>query len=339
MKSILTFMKRRWYLTLGIGLIILFLVWRSFGAKKETLTFVHPIQESIEETVEVSGNVTARNQAKLKFLAGGKLTYLGVSEGSEVVKNQRLASIDARDLQKNLKASLNNYQTERADLEEGRYENKDVPLSDSVMRTLNKLQWSVDNSVIDVELRNLAISNASLYSPFAGVVTSVPTNSAGMQVTAADVFEVIDPETIEFSAEVDEIDIGRINISQPVRIILDAYEDENVDSQIERVAMKATPSTKASGGTVFLVHAHLPSDYMKFRLGMNGSMIIILKKVENALTVPISSVISRDDKEYVRVKVGNNKAEEREVKTGIESDERVEIVSGLSASDEIVVNE
>lgn len=308
---------------------------RSGSAKKPELVFTNPIIESIEETVEISGNVTARNQAKLKFLAGGKLTYLGVKEGDQVKKYQRIASIDARDLQKNLKSSLNSYLIERADLEEGRYDNKDVPMTDSVIRSLSQLQWTMDNAVLNVELNDLAIRNSSLYSPFAGVVTFVPTNTAGMQVTATDAFEIVDPETIEFAGEVDEIDIGRIKEGQPVHVVLDAYLDETTDSVVEQVSLKATSSTKSSGGTVFLVRARLPADYLHFRLGMNGTMKIVTNKASNVLTIPLASVIERDGKRLVSVKDGK-KTVEKEIQTGIESDERIEVVSGISESDQIV---
>ncbi len=335
LKSIIAFIKRRWYLALAAFLIVGFIVVRANASKKPALTFTNPTIETIEETIEVSGNVTAKHQARLKFLAGGKLTYLGVNEGDEVKKNQRLASIDTRDLQKNLKSSLNSYLVERADLEEGRYDNKDVPMTDSVIRSLNQLQWTMDNAVLDVELRDLAIRNASLYSPFAGIVTSVPTNIAGMQVTATDVFEVVDPSTLEFAGEVDEIDIGRIKLGQNVHIVLDAYLDDTTDSQIEQIALKATNSTKASGGTVFIIRAKLPPEYLRYRLGMNGSMKVVVDQADQALTVPLASVTERDGKSYVQVKSGN-KAVDREVETGIENDERVQILSGLSQSDEIV---
>lgn len=301
----------------------------------QELTFTRPSISDIEETVEISGNVSARNQARLKFLAGGKLTYLGVSEGDEVKKGQRVASIDTRDLQKNLKSSLNSYLIERADLEEGRYDNKDVPLTDSVIRSLSQLQWTMDNSVLNVELNDLAIRNSSLYAPFAGIVTFVPTNTAGMQVIASDVFEVVDPETLEFVGEVDEIDIGRIKEGQPVHVILDSYLDETTDSIVEHVSLKASTSTKSSGGTVFLVKAKLPSDYLHFRIGMNGTMKIVTKSVKDVLIIPLSSVVERDGKKIVQLKDGK-KTVEREIETGIESDESVEVRSGLSESDEIV---
>ncbi len=316
--------------------MVLFLGLRSASNRPAPLTFITPQVENIEEIIEVSGNVAAQKTALLKFLGGGKLTYLGVKEGDEVVKNQRLASIDTRDLQKSLKETLNSYMIGRANLDEGRYDYKDAVYSESVIRALNSLQWTMDNTVLEVELKDLAIKNASLYAPFAGVVTKVPTNTAGMHVIATDAFEVADPLSLEFSGEVDEIDIGRVKVGQPVRIILDAYPQETIKATVASIAMKASASTKASEGTVFVVKAALPPRILHYRLGMNGTMKIVTKSATDALTIPLSSLIQKENQNFVRVKSGKNTAQEKEIQIGIESDEKVEVVSGLSASDQIV---
>jgi HlyD family secretion protein len=208
-------------------------------------------------------------------------------------------------------------------------------MTDSVIRSLSQLQWTMDNAVLNVELNDLAIRNSSLYAPFAGIVTAVPTNTAGMQVIASDVFEIVDPQTIEFVGEVDEIDIGKLKEGQPVHVVLDAYIDETTDSVVEHISLKATTSTKSSGGTVFLVKAKLPSDYLRYRIGMNGTMKIVTNKVEDVLTIPLSSVVERDGKKIVQIKDGK-KTIDREIEIGIENDDRVEVRSGLSETDEIV---
>lgn len=336
MKSILETLRRRWYFFLPLILVGLFLVVRSRASSGPTLAFVHPTVETIEATVDVSGNVAPEKVAKLKFLGGGKLTYLGVTEGDVVKKYQRIASIDTRDLQKSLKESLNLTKVGLNNLNQGNQNAGDLSYSTASMRALASLQSTLDNNVLDVEIKNLAIENSSLYSPFEGVVISTPTSTAGMQVTATDTFEVIDPTTLKFVAEVDEVDLSRVKLDQPVHISLDAYEGDDTKTTVVSVGLKAVPSTKASGGTVFLVKANLPSDYLRFREGMNGTMKIVTNRAENVVTIPVSDVVSRDSKSYVKVRTGKNSAVEREVQTGIESDERVEITSGLSTADEIV---
>lgn len=345
MKSILHIIKkRRWYLVIPLIILVLVIFGNTRTKNQKSLKFEKPQVGDLEAVVEVSGKIQAGKTAQLKFLGGGKLTYLGVKEGQRVRKYQTLASIDSRDLQTSLKSSLNTYLIGRANLDQSRYDNKDEPLTDSVRRILDKAQWAMDNNVLDVELKNLAIQNSSLYSPIEGLVTHIPTNVAGMQVSTADYFEIVDPATLEFVGEVDEVDIGKIQLGQKATITLDAYPNEKIDALINDIALKATTSTSSTGGTVFLVSVTLDSpDIFKYRLGLNGSMRIVVASAKNVLNIPLSATIQKDDnKIFVTVKKPDGKpleTEEKEIKIGIESDERVQVISGLKESEEFVITQ
>ena len=78
---------------------------------------------------------------------------------------------------------------------------------------------------------------------------------------------------------------------------------------------------------------------LKYRLGMDGDAVISLRKVENALTIPIESLHQENDQIYVFVKENNNtNMSKKYVKTGIETDAFVEILEGLSENDQIVIS-
>ena len=72
---------------------------------------------------------------------------------------------------------------------------------------------------------------------------------------------------------------------------------------------------------------------------MNGDATIELTKVEQALTVPLNATRIRDDKIYVDVRTGEKTTEEREITTGKETDDVVEVLSGLSESDQVLLPE
>ncbi|MEK7458363.1 MAG: hypothetical protein AAB612_02680, partial [Patescibacteria group bacterium] len=104
---------------LALGAILLVIAgifwWRfSINSKKNIKTFEAPQQRTIEQVLEVSGKVDAHEKASLKFLAGGKITYVGAKIGDQVKKWQTIASIDKNDLQKNLTKYLNTYSIERS---------------------------------------------------------------------------------------------------------------------------------------------------------------------------------------------------------------------------------
>lgn len=333
-------LKNKWVLiTILILLAIIAYAIYSRRTQPKALTTTHPVRGIVEQTIDVPGKVDAGIKADLRFLAGGKLVSLPIVEGQEIKKGQRLASIDASDLQKNLQSSLLDYSSTRSDFEQGIDDRKDRALTDSLRRAADKLQNSLDKSVVSVELKDIAIKNASLVSPINGIVTVLPVTTPGVQVLATDVFEVVDPNTLYFEAEVDEVDVGSVTVGTPVRLSLDAYPNEHVDGVIQSIGLKARSSSKSSGGTVFPVKVYLPNiSISKFRLGMNGTMTIILASKGNVLSIPLEATSQTDGKTTVRVKTSSSPTGEvRQIQTGIEGSTSVEVLSGLSETEEVIL--
>jgi HlyD family secretion protein len=334
-------LQRKWWFGALLLLIVGgFFVIRARAQPVSASTFEPVERGTIEETIEVPGKVDAERKASLRFLAGGKVVSLPVQEGQNVKKNDRIASIDARDLQKNLSKSLNDYLTNRWTFDQGKDDRKDSALTDALRRVADKTQFSLNNAITDVELKDIALKNATLTSPIDGVVTSLPVKVPGVQVLSTDVFEIVDPSALEFVAEVDEVDIGKVMVGTPVRMVLDAYPDQKLDGTVDRIGLKAQSSSKSSGSTVFPVHIKIQfPDITHFRLGMNGTLTIILQKKDGVLTVPIESTLSHDGKTFVKVRDPKNptKEIEKEVQLGIEGDTEVEVLSGLSQGDSVAI--
>lgn len=339
-RSLISLLKKKWKLVLVILIVlgIVLLVVNSKNKNKVVLVFEKPITQSITKTLDVSGHVDAKEKVRLRFPAGGKLTYVGAKEGDTVKKWQTVAAIDKATLQKQLDQDLNNYMKERWDWEEVVDENRDQALTLSERRSQDKDQWDLTNTVLTVEIRDLALQNTSLYSPFEGILTTAPTSVAGMQVLATDYFEIVNPNTLVFRAAVDESDISSIVVGQKATLILDAFEDIEINTEVSYVSYT---STEASSGTSFIVEFPLSQTEIEqiLRIGMNGDIKILLEEKENVLTIPSIALIERDGITYVMVKSGENKSEEREVEIGLETDETVEVISGLSESDEVVIPE
>ena len=341
LKSLITTIKKRWKLSLGIVLIIalgIFFTVRSKASSVVELKFAHPITQNITKTLDVSGHIDAKEKVRLRFIAGGKLTYIGAKEGDLVKKWQTIATVDKATLEKQLGQDLNTYMQERWDWETLQDANKDKTLLTNEQRSEDKNQWDLENTVLNVEIRDIAIKNSALYSPIEGILTVAPTSVAGMQILASDYFEIVNPKTLTFRAAVDESDIALVQAGQKTKLILDALPDEELTTSVSYISYV---STETSGGTAFIVEFPLTETQVSqlLRIGMNGDAKILLEEKENVLTIPAVALIQRDDKMYVNVKTGENQSEEREVTVGLETDELAEILSGLSESDEIVVPE
>jgi len=324
-------------LVLVIGAVAFFYRKKSQATHVE-LTFEKPIIEDLTKTLEVSGVVDAKKKANLRFAAGGKIVYLGAKKGEWVKKWQTIATIDRRTLEKQLKQDLNDYMKERWDWDQTQDDIKDRWIDKEEERTVDQAGWDLENTILDVEVRDIAISNTTMTAPFEGILVSSPTDVSGVQLLATEAFELVNPNSLIFKAEVDEADIALVRPGLVGKLSLDAYPDETTESYVTFIAYKSNITTT---GTVFLVEFPLLGENTleKYRLGMNGDISIELATKKNVLTTLLIATRERDEKIFVDVKTGENTYEEREIKIGMETDEKVEILEGLSESDEVLIPE
>ncbi|OGY16120.1 MAG: hypothetical protein A2785_00850 [Candidatus Chisholmbacteria bacterium RIFCSPHIGHO2_01_FULL_49_18] len=337
--KIIGFAKRRKKLSTTLGIILVIVafitgrnIYKSF--KPPEFGTAEVVRKDLLETIEVSGEVKAHEVADLHFQTAGKLAWIGVKEGDSVTKWQAVAGQDKRTLEGQLKQDLIAFEKEFRDFDQTKEDTRLVNLS--FKRILEEAQYDLDNEVIDVEIRNLAIELATLVTPITGVVTRVDAPIAGVNITAADTIQVVNPETLYFEAEVDESDIASVGEELNAAIILDAYSDTEIESRV--TSIDYTSSISDGGGTVFLVNFDLPKpEGVNYRLGLNGDASIITKKEENALALPLDAVDEDDQGSFVVVYKNKNFTKQA-VTIGIESDEDVEVVSGLAQGDWVVLS-
>ncbi|MEX0895624.1 MAG: efflux RND transporter periplasmic adaptor subunit [Patescibacteria group bacterium] len=338
--SFLTQISQKWKI---IGLLALILVggwwyYTTSAAQQPEQTFITPTRSDIEQTLTVSGTIDAKEKARLRFIAGGKVTYLNAQQGDTVTDGQTIAVIDRAALEKQLQQDLNNYMTERWNWEETLDDNQDTALDTSEIRQQDQEQWKLDNQVLNVEIRDIAIRNTVLSAPFAGILTVSPTTTTGVQLIGTDYFEVVNPKSLVFVARVDEVDIGQVKLAQNGKIILDAYLDQTFESFVDHIAFSSNQSAAGTTFNVELPLHELPEREL-FRLGMNGDVTLLLAEKDNVLTIPIIATKERDGRTYVTVKNADGSTQDREIQTGIESDRDFEVVSGLNEDEQILLPE
>ncbi len=320
-----------------ILITIIALIW-FIKPTPQPKTLTEKVQKGkLTQTISITGNVEAQNIASLTFKAGGTLVYLGAKEGDSVSAYQTIAVLDQRTVQKNLEQALINYSEQRNTFDQTRDSNQnrtpDQALSDAMKRILQNNQYDLNKSIVSVELQDLAKQDSVITTPIAGIVTHEDARQTGLNITSLTTFTVVDPASLDFEMDADEADVGKIKNGDRISVVLDAYPDQTLYLSVDTIDFVS--HTTSTGGTAFKVKAKLKSsDISKFRIGMSGNADIITFEINNVLSVP-SSAILNGNKVYV---LKNNKFEGRTVKTGLETDLRIEIQSGLSENDEVAID-
>lgn len=193
------------------------------------------------------------------------------------------------------------------------------------------------------------------------------------QMTGTELLRVANLNNMEVEVDVNENDIVKISIGDSTKIQVDAYLKKEFKGIVTSISNSASATTTADQVTNFKVKVRIlkesyqdliegkPETYSPFRPGMTATVDIITTRKEKVIGVPISSVVVKSDTtatksyevkdesedqkvkaksdkkfECVFVKEGN-KAKIRIVKTGIQDDTNIEVISGLKKGDVVIV--
>jgi len=171
----------------------------------------------------------------------------------------------------------------------------------------------------------------SLISPIDGEVI-VSKMQAGQTVTVNEAVIVLSDHLI-IRSQVDETDIGKIKLDQPAFITLDAYPETKIDAKVEHLYYE---SKTVNNVTIYEVDLIPESPPAFIRSGMNASVNFIVAFKDDALLLPMEAVSSVNGHKVVYVSDGSKRVE-KVIETGITGEGKIEVLSGVTAPDEILI--
>jgi RND family efflux transporter MFP subunit len=346
--------------------------------------------EDLQVAVRDVGVVDPVDKVEVKSAVSGRVLALDVREGdvvkkgdvlaevepdvtqaqslSEVISSVSQAELKLRDAERSLAAqqklfdagligqeNLRDYQVARdlaaqdLDAAKTRYrivEDHGIPISSAGGQRARVLS-PMDGVVISrgVELGETVTSGVSSFN--AGTV----------------LFTVADLQSLEIKVNLNEVDIAKVHVGQPVRISLDAYPQREFTGKVRFVAPAATLEDKIK---VFKTEIALDQLDPAFRTGMSTNVEILGERRDRALSIPLEALQRKDGQVIAyRLKAnldpkaldkartelnGKNKYtwlsenwqqyfEPVPIDAGIATLERVEVVSGLAAGDQVALED
>lgn len=223
----------------------------------------------------------------------------------------------------------------------------------------------VDQAKAALKQARADLSKTTIYAPMAGTISTLNKEQGeialGSQFQKDVILVVADLNEMEAEVNVDENDITSIAIGQKADIEVDAMLDHRLTGVVSEISSSAN---SAGAGTTdqkteFKIKIGIIDPPKTLRPGMTASADIITRTNESALSVPLQSVAVRtvdqltmkgekradaeklyqpDRDGFVEIvfAVTRGRAIARQVKTGIQSDELIEVLSGLKEGDEVV---
>jgi HlyD family secretion protein len=255
---------------------------------------------------------TDRDTAQRNLDALKKLEQQGAASAGEVRTAQdALASADAQ------LTFLRQKQTKR-------YSNAELAHVDA--------QRADAQATFDAAQDVLAKSNVR--APFDGIVYSLPAKQGGFVGAGDLLLQVADLRKVLVRTFVDEPDVGRLAVGDPIEITWDA-----VPGRVWRATVTSVPSTVKLRGSrnVGETTSIVDNKDLKLLPNINVGVTIVSAEHDNVLVVPREAVRMDDSKPYV-LQVTGHELKRRDVNTSLSNLTQVEITHGLSANDVVAIS-
>lgn len=279
---------------------------------------------AISNRVEVNGSIVANEFAELRPEVSGLLTYLNVPEGNVVQKGTVIARINSADLQ----AQLNKYKTqlELAQKTEERL-TKLLKINGVNQAEHDVAINNVNSLTADIAYTQALIDKTVLTAPFTGVI-GLKKISAGSYVTPANII-----------ASIQQLQNARVDFQIPESYQAYVKKGSHVEVQINGKATSARviaiePQVNESTRN-FTVRAVLPGQ--SANPGSFAKVYLSATDTGSNILIPTNSIIPEAKSKKV-VKVINGKASFIDVQTGTRQNNLIEVTSGISEGDSIVVS-
>ncbi len=136
------------------------------------------------------------------------------------------------------------------------------------------------------------------------------------------------------NAEVDEADIGRVQVGQKAQLAVDAFPDTVSEGRVTQVYPKGE---EIENVTIFRVRIELDNPRGDLRPGMTAEASILIEQRRGVLAVPNEALVEQHGEVLAQTLVAG-RLQPVPVKTGLEGFEYTEVVSGLAEGQQVIVN-
>lgn len=252
----------------------------------------------IQVTVTATGTLSADTTVQVGTQVSGILSKINVDFNSKVKKGEVIAQIDPTVLQANVhdaeatlqraQAQANNskraFDRMKALFEKNLASQADY---DAALSAYESDQAQVKSAKVGLERAQINLNYATIRSPIDGVVISRAVDvgqTVAASLSAPTLFTIANDLTkMQVQADVDEADIGNVQVGQEVTFTVDAYPTQIFHGVVKQIRLLPQTVQNVVNYTVMI---DVPNKDLKLLPGMTATVTILVSKKENVLKVP-----------------------------------------------------
>jgi len=200
--------------------------------------------------------------------------------------------------------------------------------------TVNLKEAQLKNTQALLKNAQNILSGAILKAPFDGIITDIKFEEGDTITTNNVIINIANPNDVEFTGDVDEVDVLYVKQNLKAIILTDALKDIELDGEVFNVASAST----ASGGVRSFqvkISVKIPGN-IKLKDGLSATARVITKAKYGINLIPIQSLYGTFDNPTVKI-INNGEITEKIITIGDSDAIWVEVLSGINSGDMIVM--
>lgn len=301
-------------------------------ATSYSVSVVTASKQNLTNSLSLIGTIAANNDVVILSETSGRVIKVNAEIGEFKQAGSVLVEVDAELKEANYKTAQMSYEKAKKDLERFESLYKENSISES---QIEQARWSFQTAEAQYIVARRQLKDTKITTPISGIVTSRMVDIGSMVMGAPQstvIANVVDISKLKVKINVGEKDVFKLNIGDKVQVTTDIYPDAVFEGKIASIA------AKGDDAHTYPVEVRIEnSKQYPLKAGMFGRVHFTQKNQRSNIIIPRESIIGslKNAKVYV---VKDNIAQLRPVSVGNESGTNVEIVSGLSEGEVIVVN-
>ncbi|MBI5042802.1 MAG: efflux RND transporter periplasmic adaptor subunit, partial [Nitrospirae bacterium] len=196
--------------------------------------------------------------------------------------------------------------------------------------------FDISKTNYDASVKELSILQgySIIKAPFKGVISKKLVEVGELVTVGAPLIEIVDPDRLYVSATIDEVDVARLKLGQPVNITLDAYHGEIFNGTIYKISPIVAGQKQET--RTFEIRVEFKGKKPVLKTGMSADIEVLTDMLSNVIFIPTQSIMDRQGKKMVYI-IKDNKAYLKEIEIGISNWNFTEIKNGLAEGDLVII--
>lgn len=214
----------------------------------------------------------------------------------------------------------------------------DVTAARAGLRQIDISRTGVESARAGLEQAQAAVTsarndlaNTTLRAPITGVVYQRSVDVGNVPGSGDLLLKIAALERLYFEATVPEREFALLAVGQPVSVTVDALPGQTFAGRVERLVPVASAESRD-----FMARIAVSNPQLRLRPGMFARGRVLVEAHPNAIVVPNEALLGQPGRQTVFVAKGD-RAEMRDVVTGLQDVTRTEILSGVAAGEDVVV--